>query len=208
MTVAGLQTGAAELILASGSETRGAMLRAAGLRFRQQGSDVDEVALRRRWEQNGGGEGAEIALILARAKACTVSAEHPGALVIGADSVLADGGVIYDKPGSRERARQQLEALSGGRHALISAVTVARGGAVVWEQADTAYITFRPYSPAFLDAYLHTVDDDVFGCVAACQIEALGIHLFSAVDGDFFTILGLPLVPLLGYLREAGVVVV
>jgi septum formation protein len=206
MTAASLQAGSAELILASMSEARAAMLRAAGLTFRQQGSEVDEVGLRRRWEQDGGAEASELALILARAKACAVSAEHPQALVIGADQVLADGAIIYDKPGSRERAREQLAALRGGTHALISAVTVACGGVAVWEHVETARVSFRAFSPEFLKTYLQAVDDSVLGCIGACQIEGLGIHLFSAVEGDFFTILGMPLLPLIGYLREAGVV--
>jgi septum formation protein len=204
--MAGFQNDAEELILASGSQVRAGMLHAAGLKFRRQESDVDEPVLRQQWEQDGGEDAGEIAAILARAKACAVSAEHRQALVIGVDSVLADSAQIYDKPGNRERAREQLIALRGRRHALVSAVCVARGGAAVWECADTAYISYRAYTDEFLETYLREVDESVFGSVGACQIEALGIHLFSAVEGDHFTILGLPLVPLLSYLREAGAV--
>lgn len=201
-----LQEPGAEIVLASLSESRSAMLRAAGLRFHQVGAGVDEVRLRAALETGGETRPRDVALALARAKALAVSEAFSAAHVIGADQVLDVAGEIWEKPGGRDRAREQLLALKGQEHALHSGACVAIDGAVTWETVDTARIRFRDYSEDFIERYLAAVDDSVFNCVGACQIEALGVHLFDAVDGDFFTILGLPLLPLLGHLRRAGII--
>ncbi|MDZ4791976.1 MAG: nucleoside triphosphate pyrophosphatase [Hyphomicrobiales bacterium] len=201
-----LQNPVGGLILASLSESRRSMLSAAGLNFRQIGSGVDEHALRAELETAEGWTPARVALALARSKALAVSAIERDAHIIGADQVLDVNGAIWDKPGSRDKAREQLLALKGNEHKLHSAVCFALAGEVVWEAVDTAHIRFRNYSTDFVDRYLALADDSLFNCVGACQIEALGVHLFERVSGDFFTILGLPLLPLLGYLREAGLI--
>lgn len=200
---AGLQDPGAEIILASASKSRAAMLRAAGLSFRQIPADVDEAAIRRQCQ---GSPPSEIALRLACRKAEAVSKNHSESCVIGADQVLEAGGKIFDKPGTRQKAYEQLMAMRGGAHALHSAVCVALHGEVRWDAVDTARITFRDYSPDFIERYLDAADEDIIHCVGACQIEALGVHLFSEVKGDYFTILGMPLLPLIGYLRRSGIV--
>lgn len=203
---ASLQNPGGNLILASLSDSRKAMLSAAGLNFRQIGSGVNEHALRGELEAAECWTPVDVAVALARSKALAVSAAERDAHVIGADQVLDVNGAIWDKPGSRTKAREQLLALKGHEHKLHSAVCVAIDGEVTWEAVDTAHIRFRDYSVDFVDRYLAAADDSIFNCVGACQIEALGVHLFERVSGDFFTILGLPLLPLLGYLREAGLV--
>lgn len=194
------------LILASASESRAAMLRNAGVAFQQVPADVDEPALRHHLKEQGIDDAQAVAAALARAKALAVSQCHADATVIGADQVLAYGGEILEKPGTRDRARAQLMALRGGTHALQSAVCLARNGNVVWQTVATARITFRAFSERFLDRYLDEAGEPVFNSLGACQIEALGIHLLSDIDGDFFTILGMPLLPLLSQLRKDGLV--
>ncbi len=201
-----LQEPGVDLILASLSESRSTMLHSAGLNFRQIGAGVDEAALRAGLEAAECWSPEQIAMALARAKALAVSAAHGGAYVIGADQVLDVGGAVWDKPGGREKTRKQLFALKGRKHMLHSAVSVAVEGKVLWETIDTAHVRFRDYSEDFIERYLNVVDDSVFDCVGACQIEALGVHVLENVSGDHFTILGLPLLPLLAYLREAGLI--
>ncbi len=201
-----LQEPGFDLILASRSEARAAMLKAAGLSFGQVGAGVDENAMRLELKAADCWAPEQIAIALARAKTLAVSAAHPAAHVIGADQVLDVDGAVWDKPGGRAKARQQLLALKGQTHMLHSAACIALDGKVLWETVDTAHVRFRDYSADFVDRYLNVVDDSVFNCVGACQIEALGVHVLENVSGDYFTVLGMPLIPVLAYLREAGLI--
>ena len=189
------------ITLASTSPTRQSMLRGAGLEFSSAAPQVDEralVAANPQWRPR------EIALQLAMAKAIDVSQRHVDACVIGADQVLALGPKVFGKPRDRLHCNEQLRDLRGRTHALISAVAVARHGVVVWTHADEALLTMRDFSDDFLEAYLDAIGDDCTTSVGGYKIEGRGVQLFNAIDGDHFTILGLPLVALLEHLREAG----
>jgi len=193
------------LILASGSPYRRKMLEAAGLSFHVVPADVDEAALKRGLAaQSPKPISAAVADALARAKAQSVSARHPDATVIGADQILALGDDLLDKPGDLAAARVQLERLRGKTHRLISAVVVAEAGKVLWTHVDEAVLTMRPFSREFLDRYLAEADPGLCQIVGAYEIEGPGIQLFERVEGDHFTILGLPLLPLLAHLRAIG----
>ena len=149
---------------------------------------------------------AEVAQALARAKAEAVSAKHPSAIVIGADQVLALGDELLDKPGSTAAARAQLARLRGKTHRLVSAVTIAVAGEAGWSHVGEAVLTMRAFSDAFLDRYVAAAGPRIAGIVGAYEIEGRGIQLFERVEGDHFTIIGLPLVPLLAELRSRGVI--
>ena len=195
------------LILASGSPYRRKMLQAAGLDFRVVPADVDEAALKRGVAAQAPKPApAAIADALARAKAQSVSIEHRDAIVIGADQILELAGELLDKPGDLAAARAQLERLRGKTHRLISAVVVAEAGQAVWGHVDEAVLTMRSFTPEFLDRYLAEAGPDLCQIVGAYEIEGLGIQLFERVEGDHFTIIGLPLVPLLAELRSRGVI--
>ena len=196
------------IILASQSRSRKQMLEAAGLTFRAIASTVDEPKLRRTIEGSGGDTGPEaVARVLAAAKAEEVSRAHPQALVIGADQVLALGRRILEKPADIEAARRQLLELRGRMHDLVSAVVIAEAGRSVWSHAETATMTMRLFTPPFLDGYLARVGEDVCQSVGAYQLEGLGAQLFERIEGDYFTILGLPLIALLGEMRAREVIV-
>lgn len=192
----------AELILASASEGRAAALRAAGLPFRQEAAPIDERALEA--DITGGPDADAVALTLAEAKANAVSAKYPNALVIGADQVMECGGVLYQKAPSVAAARAQLLELRGKTHSLRSAVCVATAGRTAWRHVDAARLTMREFSGAFLDEYCRAEGEAMLQTVGAYRIEGRGIQLLSAVEGSHFTIIGLPLLPLLSYLRAAG----
>ena len=195
------------LILASGSPYRRKMLEAAGLAFRVVPADVDEAALKRSLASRTPKPApAAIADVLARVKAQSVSVRHASATVIGADQILEHAGELLDKPGNLAAARAQLERLRGETHRLISAVVLAEEGQVVWGHIDEAVLTMRPFTPEFLDRYLAAAGADLCRIVGAYEIEGLGIQLFERVEGDHFTIIGLPLVPLLAELRSRGVI--
>lgn len=195
------------LILASGSPYRRKMLEAAGLAFHVVPADVNEAALKRGLAaQTPKPIPASVADALARAKAQSVSVRHPDATVIGADQILALGADLLDKPGDLAAARVQLERLRGKTHRLVSAVALAEGGKVFWTHAEEAVLTMRPFSPEFLDRYLAKAGADVCQIVGAYEIEGPGIQLFERVDGDHFTIIGLPLVSLLAELRSREVI--
>ena len=191
------------IVLASQSATRVAILRNAGLDFEALPADVDERAV----EANlvaGGATAGDIALALAEAKATAVAAHRPHAIVIGADQTLDADGERWHKPVTRTEARAQLTALSGRTHHLRSAVVGMRDGVVRYRRIDTAAMTMRQFGPDEIDAYLDQVGDRALASVGAYQIEGPGIRLFERIEGDYFTILGLPLLPLLAWLREEG----
>jgi nucleoside triphosphate pyrophosphatase len=194
----------AALILASASVGRAALLRGAGLEFGQRSAEVDERALEAEAAAKGDLDPGALAVMLAEAKALDVSAREPGALVIGADQVMACGGAVTHKPADVEAARGQLARLRGKTHSLNAGLCVARDGTVLWRHLDRAHLTMRDFSDAFLDAYLRSECEALLRSVGVYRIEGPGIQLFSRIEGDHFTIIGLPLLPLLGYLREIG----
>ena len=196
------RTGA--LLLASASPFRRKMLEAAGVPFGVVPADVDESALKRRLAGKVGAEG--LAEALATAKAEAVSARFPNDLVIGADQVLALGDELVGKPRDKDAARAQLQRLRGRMHRLLTAVALAQGGRVVWSTIDAATLTMRDFSGTFLNEYLARCGERLQGMAGAYEIEGLGIQLFDRVEGDHFTIIGLPLIPLLAELRVRGVV--
>ncbi|ALG70300.1 septum formation protein Maf [Azospirillum thiophilum] len=192
------------LVLASGSRTRAAMLEQAGLTAILDKPLVDEEEVK----EAGRVEGVSadiVAEALAELKAQRITRRHPGALVIGADQMLECEGRWFDKPAGRDAARDQLLALRGRTHRLVSCAVVVRDGERIWHKTDSARLTMRNFSEAFLDAYLERAGEGVLHSVGAYQLEGLGAQLFHRVEGDFFTILGLPLLPLLGFLRVHGV---
>lgn len=193
------------VILASQSAARRAMLSAAGVRHAAQPAHVDEEALAAGLLAEAASP-TRIADALAEVKALKISRQHPEALVLGADSVVvAADGTLLNKPETRDRAEAQLARLSGTTHQLISAAVICQGGQPVWRQAGSARLTMRPLSAAFIHQYLDAEADAVLGCVGCYRIEGLGAQLFSRIDGDQFTIRGLPLLAVLDYLRVRGV---
>jgi septum formation protein len=196
---------AGALILASASAGRAAILRDAGITFRQVPAAIDERAIEARVVRQAGLLAPErLALLLATEKARAVSRKHHEALVLGADQVMECSGKILHKPANYAAARDQLTQLRGQTHGLVSALALASGGEIVWRHVDSAALTMRDFSDAFLDAYIAAEGEAVLRSVGGYRIEGLGIQLFSHVQGDHFTIIGLPLLPLLGYLRNAG----
>ena len=191
------------LILASRSEVRGKILAAAGLRFETWPAGIDERAAEAE-AKVADAEGA--ARFLARAKANAVAKDQPGRLVLGADQTLARGSRRFSKPASREEADDQLRSLRGRTHELHSALALVRDGDVLFSHVDTARLTMRDFSDAFLEDYLDMAGDHALASVGGYQLESIGIHLFERVEGDYFTILGLPLMPLLAFLRGKGFV--
>ena len=195
-----------DLILASGSQTRRKLLEAAGVGFRVVPADVDEDAIRASLadgqQGNSGISPIGMAERLASAKAEEVSRRFPHALVVGGDQILALGEEIFTKPADLAAAATALRRLAGRTHALHSAIALATGGATVWRHVDTARLTMRQLSEAAIDGYLRRAGEQVCASVGAYEIEGLGIQLFDAIDGDYFTILGLPLLPLLHELRR------
>lgn len=192
------------IVLASGSATRQAMLRAAGVHFTVDVAAIDEVTVLESLQAESI-KPRDAADMLAEMKAVKISSRHAGSLVIGADQILSLGTKFFSKPVDLPAARLQLQALRGQTHHLTSAVVVARDGSPIWREVREAKLTMRPFSDAFLDDYLATARKTVLTSVGAYQIEGLGAQLFSRVDGDHFTILGLPLLPLLDMLRLQGV---
>jgi septum formation protein len=203
-----MKDGRPSLVLASGSETRRALLAAAGIRATVRSADVDEAAIRDRvLAHDPVTPHDRVALTLAEAKAKSVSAAAPDALVIGADQVLSFEQRILHKPASRAEARACLMALHGKTHTLHSAVVLAERGETVWHDVASARLTMRTFSEAALDRYLDEVGDDVLTSVGAYRIEGPAIQLFERVEGDHATILGLPLLPLVHELVRREVLV-
>jgi septum formation protein len=201
-----LQAGRPPLILASASKSRARILEAAGLAFIVEPPGLDEAAMR----QAIGGERSldphDVAEVLGRAKAEAVSDLAPTAYVIGGDQVLALGDSILSKPDSMEAARRQLLDLSGKTHTLHTSVAVATNGEAIWTETAITTLTMRKLTPEFIGRYLAAAGEEVLNSVGAYQIEGLGVQLFETIDGDYFSILGLPLIPLLDTLRREGVI--
>jgi len=200
-----LWRGKAPLILASQSSARKMLLENAGLDFVSVAADVDERGIQAASKLSSP---REIALLLAREKARAVSAHHPKSFVIGADQTLALGDRLFNKPAGRAQAMAQLRDLAGKNHELNSAVAVAHDGKIVFEDVSVARMIMREMTEAELSAYLDAAGEAVTSSVGAYQLESLGIHLFERIDGDHFTILGLPLLPLLAFLRRERLVAV
>ena len=193
-----------EVVLASTSRTRGALLGNAGVPFTAQPPGVDEDSIKASLRAEGA-SAAEAAEALAEVKALRLSARFHEALVIGADQMLVCQDHWYDKPQDRAAARRQLLELRGQTHQLVTAAVVMLGGQRIWHHVEAAKLTMRPFSEAFLDQYLDQAGAAVLSSVGAYQLEGLGAQLFSRVEGDHFVILGLPLLPLLDFLRSHGV---
>ena len=191
------------LVLASKSDVRGKMLAAAGLRFEIRPAQIDERAVEAKASAT---DAAAIARLLARAKADAVARSLPGRLVLGADQTLARGNRRFSKPADRAAAAEQLRSLRGQTHELHSALALVRDGTVLFECVDSARLTMRNISERFLEDYLDMAGEAALASVGGYQLEGIGVHLFERVEGDYFTVLGLPLLPLLSFLRQNGFV--
>ncbi len=189
------------IILASKSASRRAMLDAAGIAYEAIPADLDERAVE---AGQAGKSPAEIALALACAKAAALAAAHDGRLVLGSDSLVSVGGKRFDKPADRAAAVQHLRYFSGKTMHLHSAAAIIRGDEILWQHAAMASLKVRPLSDQFIETYLQAEWPEVSGCVGVFRIEAMGVQLFETIEGDQFTILGMPLLPLLGALRDLG----
>jgi septum formation protein len=189
------------LVLASKSAPRRAMLEAAGIPIEVRPADIDERAVERAAVANAAGD---VAALLAREKARAISVGMPGRLVLGADQILVLDERRFDKPADMAAARTQLRALSGRTHELHSGIAFIRDGQVLNETVRVARMTMRAFSDKFLDAYFEAAGADVMASVGAYQLERYGVHLFERIEADHFTILGLPLLPALDFLRQDG----
>ncbi len=193
------------VILASGSRIRLELLDRAGVTVTAEPAAVDEDEIKRAFQAEGASTQA-CAQALAALKAGRVSQRHPDALVIGADTMLDCDGVWFDKPIDLDQARAHLQVLRGKTHRLVTAAVVMQGGAQLWHSVSQTKLTMRAFSDDFLDDYLQQVGSAVLSSVGAYHLEGLGAQLFSQVEGDFFTVLGLPLLPVLDFLRGHGVI--
>ena len=193
------------LILASQSAVRKSLLVNAGIAVETIPADIDERGI-----QQGSGltDPGKIAALLASEKAKFISAKLPGRYVVGADQTLALGEQLFSKPANRAAAAMHIKALSGQTHALHSAVSVARDGALLFSDKSVARMTMRSLTDREIDAYIEEAGDAVMSSVGAYQLERTGVHLFERIEGDHFTILGLPLLPLLGFLRRRDLLAV
>ncbi|MGQ0455900.1 MAG: Maf family protein [Hyphomicrobium sp.] len=198
---------APRLILASASAARRAMLEASGLTFEIIPADVDEAHIRAAMTaENDCVEAADVAAVLAAEKALAVARAHPGALAIGSDQVLALGSRLFSKAETLADARDVLDRLRGRTHELVSAAALARDDVVVWRTIDSAQLTMRRFSDEFLGHYLSRMGSRALTTVGGYELEGLGVQMFDAIEGDYFTILGMPLLPLLAELRRQGLV--
>lgn len=198
---------AAQVILASASQARAAIFASTGIEVALRPAHVDETEVKLSFKAAGGSAG-EAATALAELKASRIAAvSAPDAIVLGADQILTCGESWFDKPVDRKTARSQLEALSGQRHELHTAVVAWRHGARIWHHLADCRLWMRPLSPVFLDRYLDAIGDDALETVGSYHIERFGPHLFTRIEGDHFAILGLPLLPTLAFLRDQGVIV-
>ena len=197
-----MQEAAPPLVLASQSAARAALLDAAELRFEARPARVDEAAVKQACRAEGA-DAAETALTLAALKAQRI--RDPHVLVIGADQILVCGDAWFDKPADLGGARDQLRTLRGRTHRLVTAVVCLRDGQEVWRHVAEPRLRMRGFSDAFLEHYLAAEGETILSCVGAYRLEGLGVHLFDDVQGEHAAILGLPLLPLLGFLRQHGV---
>jgi len=193
------------LILASGSATRAALLQSAGLTFAQVRPAYDEEAGKQRLREAGIDIPGQV-LALAEAKAMAVSKAHPDALVIGSDQMLACEGCAFDKPRDLEEAASHLQRLSGRAHQLLTGAVLLQNGKRLWSHLEAPVLRMRPLSAAFVAEYLKAIGERALQSPGAYQVEGLGVQLFAAIEGDWFAILGLPLLPLLEELRQRGIV--
>ena len=199
-----LQNPSPDLILASASASRRELLTRAGLRFTVRPASIDEAEVKRAaWAE--GATAADTALLLAGLKARRIARGAPEALVIGSDQLLDCNGQWFDKPPDLAAARAHLLALRGRTHVLATAVVVQQADRTLWRHVATPRLSMRAFDDAFLDAYLAAEGAELTGTVGAYRLEGRGVHLFEAVEGEHAAILGLPLLPLLGYLRQYGV---
>jgi len=193
------------LILASKSPFRSALLKNAGIDFSGESADIDERAVEAPLYETGATP-EEVAQVLAEAKALDVSEKNPGAVVIGCDQTLSLGDEIFHKPANMEAAGHQLLQFSGKTHQLNSAVVLVKDGETLWRHVSVARMTMRKLDPAFVGRYLGRVGDSALSSVGAYQVEGPGIQLFEKIEGDYFTIVGLPLLPLLAELRKENLI--
>lgn len=191
------------IVLSSSSATRRKLLSQTGLYFKTAKPPVDESIIKAKLKE-AGASAEQVADNLAESKANSVAAILPGAFIIGADQMLECDGVWFDKPTGRDGAKSHLRALSGKTHQLITAAVIAHEGRIIWRRTETARMTMRPLSEEFIETYLDKAGDGAVRSVGAYELEGAGAQLFDKVEGDFFSILGLPLIPLLAALREAG----
>ncbi|HKY19536.1 MAG TPA: Maf family protein [Rhizomicrobium sp.] len=191
------------LVLASGSASRKALLKAAGIAFVSDPADLDETALMTDLQAKGA-DAPAIASALAQEKALAVARRHPGGIVLGGDSVIAFENQFLSKCASLKEARQLLLRLSGQTHMLVSAAALAKDGALLWTHASPCRMTMRDLSPQFLDDYLAAEGPAILSSVGCYHFEGRGAQLFDRVDGDYFSVLGLPLLPVLAQLRKEG----
>ena len=201
-----LKDGAPQVVLASASAIRRTLLTNAGIPCIVDPGAVDEDEIKRAMKKEGAPPTA-VAETLAELKAIRVGSRHGNAFIFGADQMLECNGIWFDKPMDRDHAVAHLTALGGRTHRLISAAVCVRNGARVWHHTATVSLTMRPLSPAFIESYLDAAGPAVLKSVGAYQLEGLGAQLFSRIEGDYFTVLGLPLLPLLGFLSSNNVLV-
>lgn len=193
------------LILASQSPFRRMLMDNAGLAFETEAADLDERAIETALAA-GNPTPPEIAQALAIEKAVNVARRNPGALVIGSDQTLSLEGRVFHKPADMAEAKTHLQAMSGRTHSLNCGIALVRNGETLWSHISIAHLTMRPLSGDFIDRHLARVGPRVLASVGAYQLEGEGVQLFERIDGDYFTILGLPLLPLLAKLRDLGAI--
>ncbi|RCS22346.1 Maf-like protein [Phyllobacterium salinisoli] len=194
-----------QIILASKSPFRAALLKNAGIPFSAEAAEIDERVVEATLHDTGSTP-EEVALVLAEAKALDVASRHPDALVIGCDQTLSLDDEIFHKPADMDAARRHLLKLSGKTHNLNSAVVLVRAGETIWRHVGVAQMTMRALDPAFIGRHLASVGDIALSSVGAYQVEGEGLQLFDKIDGDYFTIVGLPMLPLLAELRKLGAI--
>ena len=194
-----------DLVLASASAVRAQLLAAAGVDFRIEPAELDEGLLKEACRTEGR-DAASCALALAEAKARRVAARCGRAVVIGADQFLVCDGVWFDKPADLAQARTRFQELRGRTHELVTAVCAVQDGSRLWHAVSSARLTMRHFTDAFLDDYIPAEGADILGSVGAYRLEGRGVQLFEYIEGDYFAILGLPLLELLGFLRTKGMI--
>lgn len=193
------------LILASKSEHRFELMTNAGLEFKAIPAEIDERAIEEATRESGLLPG-DLAQLLANSKANNVSEQYPDAYVIGSDQTLSLDGVLFHKPNNMDQARRQLLDLSGKTHELNSAISLSQNGEILWQHVSVAYLSMRDLTPEFIGRHLSRAGQNVLTSVGAYQLEYEGIHLFDKIEGDFFTIVGLPMLPLLKKLRQLDII--